>query len=94
MLKIYEKTDSMTKVLRTFTMSEWKFDNSNTRKLWSVLSEEDRKTFFFSLNEFNWKSYIKIYYHGIRNHILNEDLTNIESALAKNRKYEFFFFIK
>lgn len=83
----------MAKVLHTFTMSEWKFDNSNTRKLWSGLSKEDRSTFFFSLDEFDWKSYVKVYYRGIRKHILKEDLSNTESALARNQKYEFIFII-
>lgn len=70
-------------------MNEWKFDNSNTRNLWLVLSEEDRKKCPYSLEKFDWKSYIQIHYHEIRKHILQEDFTNIERAVSKNKMYKF-----
>jgi len=87
MLKMYAKTELMMEMLREFTIREWKFDNGNTRQLWSLMSKGDRETFWFSLDKFDWTSYIKIYFYGIRKHILNEDLSNKEKALAKNKKY-------
>lgn len=89
MLNLYARTEYMMDLLYEFTTRQWKFDNSNTRKLWSLLSHEDRSTFWYSLEEFDWTSYIKIYYYGIRKHILQEDLSNILSAKSKNRKYDF-----
>ncbi|XP_029346252.1 fatty acyl-CoA reductase wat-like [Acyrthosiphon pisum] len=86
MLKIYKKIENMTDLLKDFTTCEWKFDNSNTRELWSSLSQEDRKTFWFSFEEFDWKSYIQCTVYGIRKHILHEDLSNTTRALSKNRK--------
>jgi len=79
-------------MLRVFTTKQWKFENENTRKLWSLMSEEDQKMFWFSMDKFDWMSYLKIYYYGIRKHILYEDLSNREKALAKNQKYVDFFF--
>lgn len=79
----------MTDLLHKFTSREWKFDNNNTRELWSSLSHEDRMTFMFSFEGFDWKLYMKIYYSGLRKYILGEDQSNIEEALAKNRRYDF-----
>lgn len=87
MLKMYKKIENMTDLLKEFTTSEWKFDNSNTRELWSLLSQEDRKTFWFGFEEFDWKSYMQCTVHGIRKHVLHEDLSNMARALSKNRKY-------
>ncbi|XP_026819369.1 LOW QUALITY PROTEIN: fatty acyl-CoA reductase wat-like [Rhopalosiphum maidis] len=86
MLKMYKKLENMTDLLKVFTTSEWKFDNSNVRELWSSLSQEDRETFWFGFEEFDWKSYIKCTFYGIRKHILHEDLSNMTIALKKNQK--------
>jgi alcohol-forming fatty acyl-CoA reductase len=86
MLKMYAKTENMMDLLKVFTTRQWSFDNENTRKLWLSLSKEDRNMFWFSLEGFDWKAYIKIYYFGIRKHILHEDLSNTEKAISKNQK--------
>jgi len=87
MLRMYAKTESMIDLLYEFSTKQWKFDNKNTRQLWLSLSKDDRNMFQFSLKSFDWKSYIKSYYYGIRKHILHEDLSNVEEALSKNKKY-------
>jgi len=79
--------ENMTDLIFLYLLSEWKFDNSNTRELWSLLSQEDRKTFWVSFEEFEWKSYIKCMVYGIRKYILHEDLSNMTRALSKNRRY-------
>lgn len=89
MLKLYAKLEHLTDLLYTFTSKDWKFDNSNTRKMWSLLNKEDREMFWYSFENFNWKQYIKIYIHGIRKHIHREDQSNLKKALAKNRRLDF-----
>lgn len=86
MLRMYAKTESMVDLLYEFSINQWKFDNKNIRQLWLSLSKDDRNMFHFSLKSFDWKSYIESYYHGIRKHILHEDLSNVEEALSKNKK--------
>ncbi|XP_060872883.1 fatty acyl-CoA reductase wat-like [Metopolophium dirhodum] len=85
-LKMYVKTECMMDLLYEFTTRQWKFDNSNTRELWSLLSQDDRNAFWYSLEEFDWTSYIKIYFYGIRKHVLHEELSNVAKATEKNRK--------
>lgn len=86
---MYAKTESMIDLLYEFTTRQWKFENSNMRTLWSSLRSEDRDTFYFSLENFDWKPYLKSYYYGIRKHVLHEDPSNTEEAKRKNRKYGF-----
>jgi len=93
MLKMYAKKENLTDVIKPFTTNEWKFDNSNTRKLWTLLNQEDRKTFQFNFEGFDWRLYIRNIVYGIRKHILHEDLNNITKALSKHRKYKGVFFI-
>lgn len=89
MLKMYRKAESTLDLLYTFTTKEWIFDNTNTKELWSLMSPEDRETFRYSLEEFDWQAYLKDFYHGVRKHILKEDLSNLKMAKSKNRKYDF-----
>ncbi|XP_027836948.2 fatty acyl-CoA reductase wat-like [Aphis gossypii] len=86
MLKMYAKREKMTVLFKPFSTVEWKFDNSNTRELWTLLSQDDRKTFWFSFEQFDWKSYVQGFVFGIRKHILKEDLNNVTKALSKNKK--------
>jgi len=86
MLNIYTKMENIIDTQHMFTTKEWVFGNTNTRHLWALLNQEDRNTFFYSLENFDWKSYIKNYYYGIREHILHENLSNKTEALGKNRK--------
>lgn len=91
MLKMYSRKEKMIDTVKVFVTNEWKFDNSNTRELWTLLSQEDRKKFWFSFENFDWKSYVQNLVYGIRKHILHEDLNNITEALSKHRKYKGFF---
>lgn len=86
-LKMYTKIENMMDLLYIFTTKQWTFDNSNTKELWSLLSEEDRGTFWYSFDGFDWTNYLKNNFYGIRRHILNEDIGNVSKALTKNRKY-------
>lgn len=85
-MKIYTKTDELYDLLREFGTRQWLFDNKNTKELWTLLSKEDRNTFWFTFEEFDWQAYIKIYYFGIRKYIVHEDPSNIDKAVSKNRK--------
>ncbi|XP_050536683.1 fatty acyl-CoA reductase wat-like [Daktulosphaira vitifoliae] len=84
--KMYTKANKMMNVLRPFTLSQWKFKNKNTQKIWSLLSEEEQKIFFFNMEHFDWSSYIQTYYFGIRNYILHENKQNISDALKKHKR--------
>lgn len=83
----YIKLDNVMDLLHSFILGEWKFENNNTKELWISLSEEDRKTFWFDFDEFDWNMYNKIYINGMKKHILHENEYNLKKALAKSRRY-------
>jgi len=86
---MYKKTENVIDLLYDFSTKQWTFDNSNSRELWSLLSKDDREMFRFSLDDFDWKLYIKSYYYGIMRHIiLYKDLNNVEKASSKNQMYD------
>lgn len=89
---MYRKADESMDLYHMFTTREWKFHNRNTRELWSLLCQEDRQTFPFSFQKFDWNGYFKNFYYGIREHILKENLSNKEKALSKYRKYDLFIY--
>lgn len=77
----------MISLLYQFTTNEWKFENRNTREVWSMLNQKERALFDFGFDNFNWDSYIEEFYFGVRKYVLHENLDNIPEALSKNRKY-------
>jgi len=83
---MYWKLERVMDVLYVFLLREWKFENSNIQDLWLRLSEDDRRTFPFSFKEFDWNLYIKNCVYGIRKYILRENISNLNEALAKNRR--------
>ncbi|KAL4148043.1 hypothetical protein QTP88_002347 [Uroleucon formosanum] len=86
MMKMYAKIEIKLDVLHMFTIRQWKFTNNNSVELLSSLSKKDRDQFEFDMVNFDWKSYIKSYYHGVRKHIMHEDLSNLDKAISKSRK--------
>jgi len=82
----YSKDEFLLNTINQFITNEWTFDNTNTNELWSILSQEDRNLFPFSFKKFNWKSYNKNYYIGIKKYLLRENENDLEKALIKNRR--------
>lgn len=85
-MKSYEKIHKMTKVLSYFAVREWIVSIDNVQKLWNTLSEKDRKTFDFDLNELNWRQYFRNHLSGIRLYIIKDSLDTIPYAIRKRRR--------
>lgn len=72
--------------MSTFISNDWKFGNDNVLSLWSTLSQDDREQFWFSFDDFDWKTYDKLIVCSIKKYILRENESDLKKALAKNRK--------
>ena len=68
---MYTKVHKHIEALEYFTKNEWKFENKNIRNLWSHLDVGDKKLFPFSMQSFDWNTYICNYNYGIQTYILN-----------------------
>ena len=67
---MYTKIHKLIEIVAHFSTNEWDFENKNTRNLWSHLDAADKKLFPFSMQSFDWDTYIYNYNKGIRLYIL------------------------
>jgi len=77
----YSKVNHKVNMVELFMVKEWQFENKNTQELWSLLNPDDRNMFWFSMKGIDWKSYIEVYYDGIKKHVLRERENDLEKAL-------------
>ncbi|CAH0548641.1 unnamed protein product [Brassicogethes aeneus] len=86
--KIYMRYEKLRSALTFFTLKEWKFHTKNTRKLYSSLSEADKRMFNFDVTNIYWPDYFMVCSKGIRRYLLKENFEfdyNIKSY--NTRKY-------
>ncbi|KAL3271476.1 hypothetical protein HHI36_021961 [Cryptolaemus montrouzieri] len=86
-VEAYEKINKLGDVLSYFTLREWEFRNDNIQHLWKELNEEDRKLFPFTMENFDWNSYSKVFVRGARLYILKEPVETIPQGLKIMRRF-------
>jgi fatty acyl-CoA reductase len=57
---------------------QWSY--TNCEHLYSLLSEDDKKTFDFDIAKLDWNEYVKVFALGTKTYLLNEDPANIPKA--------------
>lgn len=82
MLKIQDKLSKAAVCLEYFTTNQWQFEDSNVQRLYSQLSNEDKKEFNFDVSNIKWNEYVENYVLGIRRFMFKED----EKTIPKARK--------
>lgn len=55
--------------------------NDNIQELWNDLNENDKGNFFFDLKQFHWSDYLEVYYDGVLEFVLKEEVR--DNKLAK-----------
>lgn len=70
-------------VIEYFASREWDYETTNTQKLWSKLSESDKQEFFFDMKKLDWEIYLKHYFLGVRQYLLNDPLETIPDAIKR-----------
>ncbi|XP_046615044.1 fatty acyl-CoA reductase wat-like isoform X1 [Neodiprion virginianus] len=80
MLKIYKKIHKFASCTSYFARRSWKFQTDNTQALWDKLATEDKNNFFFSMEDFDWDSYMNKYITGLRKYIFKDDPSSIPAA--------------
>jgi hypothetical protein len=83
MMKTYEKLHKFTGVISYFCTRQWKFSNQNVQKMWSNMSEEDRKIFDFNIRNLNWDKYLGEGLMGVRTFVLKDDPKRLPEAIKK-----------
>ncbi|XP_012265217.2 fatty acyl-CoA reductase wat-like [Athalia rosae] len=90
LLKLYKKIHKFAAVTSYFSQNTWNFHNANTRALWDKLSPEDQKNFFFSMADFDWRTYMERYISGLRLYIFKDDPSTIPAARKRMAVFKIF----
>lgn len=69
------------------------FTNSNVQQLWRKLGRRDQDMFDFNMKTMDWEEYSYHYIKGMRLYLFKDDLSTLESAKRKWRRYYFFYHI-
>ncbi|GLV36881.1 uncharacterized protein CBL_02284 [Carabus blaptoides fortunei] len=91
MLKIQDKLSKASKCLEYFTTNQWQFEDGNVQRLFSQLSNEDKKEFNFDVSNMKWEEYVENYVLGIRRFMFKEDEKTIPKARSQLSKYYWFY---
>jgi Male sterility protein. len=83
MIKIYNKMEKLTLLLKSFTMCQWNFDDTNVQRLWQQLEAKDQKLFPFNVKDLDWDDYVENNARGIRLYVLQDK--NEHRQFAKRR---------
>ncbi|CAE1301746.1 FAR [Acanthosepion pharaonis] len=86
MVKIYNRLHRTMGTLTYFTCHSWEWTYNNLDMLKNQLLPEDRKVFYLDPRPLHWPHYIENYCLGIKQFILNEDMSGLPAARAHLRK--------
>ncbi|KAL8204790.1 hypothetical protein R6Q57_010413 [Mikania cordata] len=69
--KSVEQAKYLANIYEPYTFYGGRFDNSNTQKLFGMMSEEEKKTFGFDVGKIDWRDYISnVHIPGLRRHVM------------------------
>lgn len=86
-MKVYKKIHKMANIVSFFCNHEWVFTNDHTQKLWKKLSKTDQVIYNFNMKEMDWASYLHYYIRGMRIYLFKDDLSTLESARKKWKRW-------
>ncbi|XP_025270785.1 fatty acyl-CoA reductase 1-like isoform X2 [Camponotus floridanus] len=77
-------------VLHHFMCNEWKFDNTNSRNLMSLISPDDREIFSIDLSDIDMTKYFRDAIIGTKKYLLHEDMNRLKAAKAHCKRVDLF----
>lgn len=83
MARIYRRLQNEVSQLTYFTLNDFKWSSTNTDRLLSLMSEEDRLQFDFDMHGLNWKKYMIDFCMGTKLYLFKDDPANI--SIARNQ---------
>ncbi|XP_031622375.1 fatty acyl-CoA reductase wat-like [Contarinia nasturtii] len=87
LLKFYKKIHKFSSVISFFCTNEWMFTNSNVQRLWRKIGRRDQELFDFNIRNVDWEEYSYHYIKGMRLYYFKDDLSTVDAARKKWRKY-------
>nr|AID66649.1 fatty acyl reductase [Agrotis segetum] len=87
--KTYAKITKFSEVMAYFATREWKFDNSNTQRLFAEMCPADKKMFDFDMSALDWNDYFYSYIRGVRVYLLKDPVNTVPAGLTKHNRLRF-----
>ncbi|XP_029168978.1 fatty acyl-CoA reductase 1-like [Nylanderia fulva] len=78
------------RALLHFMINEWKFDNTNSRDLMTLIPSDNREIFSIDLSDFDMKQYITDGIKGCKKYLLHEDVENLNKAKTHFKRMKLF----
>ncbi|CAH1397026.1 unnamed protein product [Nezara viridula] len=75
-----------------FTLNQWWFTMDNQMLVWEEMDDEDKKEFWFNLENFNWDRYIKTCVLGVRRYFHKQDDSNLKQARSLYSKRKLLYY--
>ncbi|XP_044735250.1 fatty acyl-CoA reductase wat-like [Chrysoperla carnea] len=89
MMKVYQKVEKFSMVLRYFTIKQFEFTNDNTKDLFKKLSKKDQDLFNFDImSKYDWRAYWKGYIIGMRVYLVGDPMSTIPEGRKKVLKFK------
>ncbi|ETN66084.1 hypothetical protein AND_002138 [Anopheles darlingi] len=85
-MDLYRKVHKFATVIEYFANGKWTFENENMRSLRERLSPDDQIMFPCNVKKLVWVDYFWTYIHGLRKHIANEPLENLDEAIKRHKQ--------
>ncbi|XP_025263397.1 fatty acyl-CoA reductase 1-like [Camponotus floridanus] len=72
--------------LKHFMCNEWKFDNTNSRNLMSLIPSDNREIFSMDLSDIDMTKYLRDLLIGGKKYLLHEDMNRLKAAKAHYKR--------
>ncbi|XP_025263366.1 fatty acyl-CoA reductase 1-like [Camponotus floridanus] len=89
-LRLQRKAYVANLALQHFMCNEWKFDNTNSRNLMSLIPSDNREIFSIDLSDIDMTKYIRNSMIGFKKYLLHEDMNRLKAAKAHYKRVDLF----
>jgi fatty acyl-CoA reductase len=81
---LHTNVDNSLDRLAPFIFTEWHFQNSQTKNLQKILSDEDKEIFNLDTSRLDWDDYFDSMAQGVRRYLNNEHPRTLPAAKRKS----------
>uniref|UniRef100_A0A182JDN0 Fatty acyl-CoA reductase n=1 Tax=Anopheles atroparvus TaxID=41427 RepID=A0A182JDN0_ANOAO len=85
-MDLYRKVHKFATVISYFANGRWEFESDNMKMLRERLTPDDQIMFPCNIKKIEWTEYFWTYIHGLRKHIANEPLENLNEAIKRHKQ--------
>ncbi|KAL6446629.1 hypothetical protein ACFW04_001253 [Cataglyphis niger] len=89
-LKLQRKAYIANRTLQHFMCNKWKFDNTNSQYLLSLIPSNNREMFSIDLSDMDMTKYMRDGAIGMKKYLMHEDMNRLDTAKAHRKRVYLF----